>query len=371
MVFVRKLLLFCLAIVVIATACSPPKALRRIAGQELEPAPEIDADAFPAPEAPEPPAQLLFGTVILTNESSWGLFLNRGQESGGALVLEVLPDTPAASLGLQAGDVISEIDGAGVSNHEQLLVAFRDSDTRKHEMKVEKPDGSTADIEAELVPPNGFSLLSYLEAKIATSNDPITRYLLAEQVEDEARAVELIRSVLAEHPDFAEGHALLARRLMDRVERTAAGSTAAEFVPSPDIEELSVAIDRAVELDPRAASIYRARSQIFLTLGDGASAEIDAATALEMDDQSAESHYLLGTSRLILGKYEEAIERLHLSVELNPFEPKYYVNLALCYRSLGREEDAQATLEAAKTLVTDPLVRQRLDELAEAGQGGP
>ena len=364
----RKTAWLCLAMVLVAAACAPPRSLRRIVGQEPESAVEIDSDAFPAPEAPEPPAQLLFGTVILTNEASWGLFLERGQDAGGALVLEVLPNTPASALGLQAGDVITGIDGGEVNNHEQLLVAFRDGDTRTHQMEITKVDGSSVEVEAELVPPNGFSLLNYLEAKIASSNDPITRYLLAEQVEDETRALELIRSVIVEHPGFAEGHALLARRLMDRVERTVAGNTAAEFVPSPDIDELTTAIDKAVELDPRAASIYRARSQIFLTLGDGASAEVDAATALEMDDRSAESHYLLGTSRLTLGKYEEAIERLHGAVELNPFEPKYYVNLALCYRSLGRESDARSTLEAAKTLVSDPLVRQRLDELVEAGE---
>jgi hypothetical protein len=367
---VRKVLLAFVVIAVLSTACSPPRALQRMVGQEPETAVEIDADAFPAPRAPEPPAQLLFGTVILTNESSWGLFLKRGQESGGALVLEVLPDTPASAVGLQAGDVINWIDGVEVTNHEQLLVAFRDSGTRKHDMKVTKVDGSTVDIEAELIPPGGFSLLNYLEAKVGTSNDPITRYLLAEQVEDDNRALELIRSVITEHPTFAEGHALLARRLMDIVERSSGGATAAEFLPSPEIGELTEAIDKAVELDPQAPSIYRARSQIFLTLGDGASAEVDAATALQMDDQSAESHYLLGTSRLTLGNFEEAIERLHLAVELNPFEPKYYVNLALCYRSVGRESDAKSTLRAAKTLVTDPLVRERLDELAAAGEDG-
>jgi tetratricopeptide (TPR) repeat protein len=257
-----------------------------------------------------------------------------------------------------------------VSNHEQLLVAFRDGDTPVHDMKVKKVDGSTVDVEAQLVPPDGFSLVNYLETKITTSPDPVTRYLLAEQVADDIRALDLIRSVIAEHPTFAEGHALLARRLMDKVEASTGGSTGAEFLPSADIDELTTAIDTAVELDPNAASIYRARSQIFLTLGDGASAEADASTALQMDDQSAETHYLLGTSRLTLGKYEDAIERLHLAVQLNPFEPKYYVNLALCYRSLGREPDAKSTLGAAKTLVSDPLIKQRLDELADAGDGG-
>lgn len=367
---VNKPLVLCVALALTAAACAPPAAVKRFAGrgEETEEAPVFTSEEFPAPAIPNPPAQLLFGTVILTNELSWGLFLNRGQESGGALVLDVLPDTPASTLGLKPGDVISWIDGMAVNNHEQLLVAFRDGDVDQHDMTVRRVDGTTIDIEAILVPPAGFSLIDYLETRFATTPDPISRYLLAEQVDDNDRAIELIRGLIAEHPNFAEGHALLARRLLDKVEQSASGgSTGAEFTSPSEIEELVTAIDTAVELDPEAPSLYRARSQMHLSLGDGLSAEADASTALQMDELSAEAHYLLGTSLLTLGNYTDAIERLHLAVELNRFEPKYYVNLALCYRALGREDDAQDTFTGARSLVSDPAVRARLDELAAGG----
>ncbi|MGQ0679201.1 MAG: tetratricopeptide repeat protein [Actinomycetota bacterium] len=361
----RRLLVLLAAGALALGACSPPAALRRVAGQDgVSEAAPIPSDVFPAPQIPRPPAQLLFGTVVLSNEPGWSKFFNRGQLSGGALVLEVLPNTPASALGLVPGDVISWIDGQDVHNHEQLLVAFRDSAMADHRMRVKRVDGTTIDIETQLVPPAGFMLLDYLEQKLSVGPDPITRYLLAEQMPDADRAIDLLRVLVAEHPDFAEGHALLARRLLDKVEQEAAESVDAIFQSTEEIQELTTAIDRAIELDPEAPSIYRARSQIHLTLGDGFRAEADASRALEMDESSAETHYLLGTSQLTLGNYVEAVERLHLAVELNPFEPRYYINLALCYRSLGREPDAQSTFAAARTLVADPGVLQRLDEIA-------
>jgi cytochrome c-type biogenesis protein CcmH/NrfG len=362
-----RLAVVCLALCLFAAACSPPAALRRMVGQD--PATgggttEVPADAFPPPDPPDEPADARIGAVVLTNESTWGLFLKRGVETGGSLVLEVLPDSPAQAIGLRAGDVITWLDGQDIHNHEQLLVIFRESQTSQHVLRVTREDGTTEQIEAELVPSDNFSMLSYLENKLATSPDPVTRYLLAENLPDDDRAIELIRGVLAEHPDFAEGHALLARRLIDRSQRNTAGGTVADT--SPDLLDATTAIDTAVELDPESPSLYRARSQILLTLGDPAKAEVDAQRALDLDDSSAETHFLLGTSQLLVGRQDEAIEPLHRAVRLDPFVFDYYINLALCYRSLNREPDAQSTIEAARALANDPTLSQRLDDLLNA-----
>ncbi len=359
-----RLVVVCVALSLLAAACSPPAALRRMVGQEPatgDTTSEVPADAFPPPDSPDQPADARIGAVVLTNESSWGLFLKRGVETGGSLVLDVLPDSPAQAIGLKAGDVITWLDGQDIHNHEQLLVIFRESQTNQHVLRVTREDGTTEQIEAELVPSDNFSMLQFLEDKLATAPDPVTRYLLAENLPDDDRAIELIRALVTEHPEFAEGHALLARRLIDRSEKNAAGGTVADT--SPDLLDATTAIDTAVELDPRSPSLYRARSQIMLTLGDPAKAELDAQEALDLDDSSAETHFLLGTSQLLEGRQTEAIEPLHRAVRLDPFVFDYYINLALCYRSLNREPDAQSTIEAARALATDPALRQRLDDL--------
>ncbi|HEX2052341.1 MAG TPA: tetratricopeptide repeat protein [Actinomycetota bacterium] len=356
------------ALMLAAAACSPPAALKDALGKDSSAEGDgigsaISPDDFPAPEAPGEPADARIGALVLTNESSWGLFLDRGEESTGSLVLEVLPDSPAQQIGLRPGDVITWLDGSDITNHEQLLTIFRKSRTNQHTLRVTRADGSTEQIETELAPSNGFSMLSYLENKLATAPDPITRYLLAENLPDRDRGIEMIRGLLAEHPEFAEGHALLARLLIDRVNRITGGGTAVGDT-SPDLVDATQAIDTAVELDSESASLLRARSQILLALGDPAKAEIDAEKALELDEDSAESHFLLGTSQLSLSRPDDAIAHLHRAVELDPYVFDYYVNLALCYRALGREPDAETTVFAARSLAgDDPVLRQRLDEL--------
>ncbi len=358
----------CLALALVSPACGPPEALRNRLGKDSAggTADAVSPDEFPPPESPGQPADARLGALVLTNEDSWGLFLSRGKERRGSLVLEVLPDSPAQSIGLTPGDVITWLDGTEISNHEQLLTIFRKSRTNQHTLRVTRADGSTNQIEIELAPSNDFSMLSHLEGKLAAGPDPIARYLLAENLPDRDRGIEMIRGLLAEHPEFAEGHALLSRLLIDRINQATAGGTTLDS--SPDLLDATTAIDTAVQLDPESASLLRARSQILLALGDPAKAEVDAQRAVELDDSSAESHFLLGTSELSLDRPEEAISSLHRAVRLDPFVFDYYVNLALCYRALNREPDAQSTVLAARTLAgDDPALLQRLDDLATPG----
>lgn len=322
----------------------------------------VPDDAFPAPPIPDPPADGRLGALVLTNESSWGLFLDRGQDSGGSLVVEVLPDTPAQAIGLKPGDVVTRLDGSEINNHEQLLTILRSSSSPQHTLRITRADESTEQLEVELAVGGDFTLLGYLEEKLAAEPDPVTRYLLGENVPDPNRGIELIRGLLADHPDFAAGHALLARLLIGRLEQQTAGGTSGDT--SPDLLDATVAIDTALELDPESPSLLRARSQILLALGEPAKAEIDAENALERDETSAESNFLLGTSQLTLDRPAEAISSLHKAVKLDPFVLDYYINLALCYRLLNRETDTQDTILAARAIAgADPALNQRLDDL--------
>lgn len=72
---------------------------------------------------------------------------------------------------------------------------------------------------------------------------------------------------------------------------------------------------------------------------------------------------------LALGKARESLAPLHLAVQLDPYIVDYYASLALTYSQLERNADAEATVEAAKALVTDPQVLQRLDDLLNQPAG--
>lgn len=360
-----RLVAICVLMAVVSVACGPPAALRRVLGREAaEPDTGVPEDAFPAPQPPDLPGDNRIGALVLTNEASWGVILPRGVESGGSLVLEVLPDTPAQSIGLKPGDVITWLDGSEIANHEQLLTIFRQSSSPEHTLRVTRSDESTEQLEVELTPGGAFNMVEYLENKLLAGPDPIARYLLAENVPDRNRGIDLIRGLLAEKPDFAEGHALLARLLIDRLNSVAAGGIVGDT--SPDLLEATNSIDKAVELGADSPSILRARSQILLALGEPAKSEIDARKALALDKSSAESNFLLGSAQLSLERPAEAISRLHKAVELDPFVFDYYFNLALCYRALDREADTQDTILAARVLAGDDIeLNGRLDEIEQ------
>jgi serine protease Do len=59
-------------------------------------------------------------------DSSGEMSLQRiGRNTRGALVVSLLPDSPAAKAGLQVGDVIVQVDGARVLDATDLVVLAR------------------------------------------------------------------------------------------------------------------------------------------------------------------------------------------------------------------------------------------------------
>jgi serine protease Do len=82
---------------------------QRVAEQEPEP------EAKPEPEQSEGPS-LGFGLSELTPEERSALGI---EPDAGVVVSEVLPDSIAAGVGLQAGDIILRIDGKAVSSAQQ------------------------------------------------------------------------------------------------------------------------------------------------------------------------------------------------------------------------------------------------------------
>lgn len=321
---------------------------------------------FPAPEAPPEPANFSLGALVHTNEASWDGLVNKSIPSGGALVLAVLPDTPATQMELQRGDVITAIDGDTVTNHEQLVTALKLSTDGRHSLTIDKADGVAESTDVQLATAADLSLLAYLEQRVAESADPVYRFLLADRVLDHERAIEIHRELLTEFPEFAVAQSLLAKRLISQMESVAGSEALTTLGATPELEEARALINGAVQSDPAAASIYRTRAQIYLSLDENAQAEKDALTSLEMDDGAAQAHFILGTARLVQGQPEDALKALHQATELDPFVVQYYFNLALCYRELGMQDEAAQTVEAGKSITDDAGVRQRLDNIVQA-----
>lgn len=323
------------------SACAPPRVLRdlfpRSGGSQTE------GTAFLAPEAPARPSDLQLGIITTTNAAGWSALLERGQETGGALVLATLPGGSAEELGIKAGDVIVAIDDVDIHNHEQVLVEIRSSQQQLHRVQVLDPSGELRELDARLKPPAQLDLVEHLRDVAASDPSAFNRFVLAQQVTDPEVSIGMAREVIAEVPGFSEAHALLASRLADQIldSETVTGSVA---------DEARASIDKAKSLDPASLDILKTSARIYLQLGMHGQAESDAAYAVRLDDVSAKARHLLGAARLLSDRAAEALPDLHRAVTLDPYSRDYYTTLAKCYEQLGRGPDAEATLEAAEDL---------------------
>ncbi|NNE44108.1 MAG: PDZ domain-containing protein [Gemmatimonadetes bacterium] len=73
---------------------------------------------------------------VMPTEMGEGLADYFGAEDGGALVSEVVEDSPAEKLGLKAGDVITEVDGTKISDGADLRRTVASHDEEGEEVEV-------------------------------------------------------------------------------------------------------------------------------------------------------------------------------------------------------------------------------------------
>jgi S1-C subfamily serine protease len=74
-----------------------------------------------------------------------------GLPERGAVVLEVVPDSPASAAGLEGGDVVVGVDGSDVAGPETVLTAIRRSEPGDRlELRVRAPGGEERTVVLEL-----------------------------------------------------------------------------------------------------------------------------------------------------------------------------------------------------------------------------
>lgn len=102
---------------------------------------ELNQEAAAAPDAPLPPAE------VPPAQSSLGLTLvPNGDGSGGLLIQNVEPETPAAQRGLSVGDVILEVDNTPVASageFDQAIAGVRSKGLETALIKVSRNGDST------------------------------------------------------------------------------------------------------------------------------------------------------------------------------------------------------------------------------------
>lgn len=294
------------------------------------------------PESPPPYSPVFLGAIVRANSASWRHVLVRS-EAAGALVLAVVPNSPAYAAGLKQGDVVLAVDDRGVHDDEQLLRELRRKPRLDRDLIVVRSDGTPWTPRIRVAPRADPRVSDHLLAQFGRDPNPANRFLFAALTPDPAEASAVLRRLTAELPEFALAHVVLAQRLVDH--RGGSGDA-----PASSVAEVGAELSDALELDPDSRDLRAMVAAVFLSISDPIAAERHAARAVELDADSAFGHYLLGSARLSAERAEEALAPLHRAVELNPYDPRYYRGLAKAYEAVGDEASAAQTAAVLRDL---------------------
>ncbi|MEZ6185964.1 MAG: tetratricopeptide repeat protein [Planctomycetota bacterium] len=165
---------------------------------------------------------------------------------------------------------------------------------------------------------------------------------------DYALAAADYRRLTELRPDEPQGFELLGRSLV-RLERSAATLEA---------------LDRAVALGARSATVYRDRAVSYARLQRYPEALEDFRRALEVDPREVSVFQNRGMLLVDLERYAEALEDFGRALELKPDYAHAYLERARCYADLGRGAEARADLERAEAL--EPRLAGRVATLRAA-----
>ena len=108
-----------------------------------------------------------------------------------------------------------------------------------------------------------------------------------------------------------------------------------------NLREASAASRRAVELDPESAEGHASRGLALSLNRDYVEAEQEFETAIRLNPRLFEAYYFYGRARFTQGRNEQAAELFKSASGANPDDYQSLNLLGLCYRSMGRLDDAR------------------------------
>lgn len=297
------------------------------------------ASAYPPPPVPSPQSSSFLGALGTSNSPGWQPALARAEVTG-ALLLAVLPDSPAEQAGMKAGDVIVGIDGTQIANDEALSTTLAGSAADRRLFTWVSADGATHSGGVRLSRPPAQAVSDYLHRQVTEKGDVLSRALLARGSEDSAVGVEIAKQLNRDLPAFADPYSTLAiLTLRDaQFHRDAKGALPADAVAAAE-----VAIAKATALDPKASWYHTTATQVFLVTGKADRAEAEGRQAVATDPDSAQAQQLFGLALMALGRPAEALPHMHRAVKLDPYSEDYYRSLFDAYNAVGLPDLAQQT----------------------------
>ena len=154
---------------------------------------------------------------------------------------------------------------------------------------------------------------------------------------NEQRRLELLRSGVNTHPNFALLHQLLAEH----------------YIASNSRADAKKHLERSIELDTKAAWAHAQLGLLYFDVGSLDSALNAFSNAIESDPTLPHPYYYAGMVRFRLGDLRGASESLRKAIQVDPQFAVGYLDLAKALMQLAEYPQALAILDEAEQLGAD------------------
>jgi adenylate cyclase len=183
---------------------------------------------------------------------------------------------------------------------------------------------------------------------------------------DDEAAIALLKQAIAQYPEYAPAHSLLAFALLFRAIRKGVSQKL-------DVNEAAAIATRAAELDDNDPWAHLALGYANFLLRRTDNAVEEFRRALEINPNFAAAHGYLGSALAFDGQSEQAIVHSKEALRMSPHDPQnaiFNVGLAAAYYLAGHYEEAIAAARKAvqQHSTWAPGHRIYCASLAQAGQ---
>lgn len=310
------------------------------------------------PSAPDATRTGRIGVRLASNSVGWQRVLD-APDVPGAVILLVLPGSPAEKAGLRRGDVIVARGNSRVRSDERAIALLRARPRDTVTMTIAREERRlTLDVRAaDLLDPD---LGPILDRMIKRKPDATALFLRAQTRPDPLDAVEDVDAALKISPDLVDALAYRARLFWRE-----SLQVRNDVIKQTDRRKALDDFAAALRIDPDAVDVIVDRAQSLLEAGDFDRAVQDGFRALGVDPTFPAAHNVVAAGRASRGEVGPSLAPARKAVELNPYQPRYYQTLAQIFLRLDRREDARRTVDAGLTIATGADRQALLDVLTE------
>jgi hypothetical protein len=287
-------------------------------------------------------ATALAGLILQTNSPSMRRLADSPKGTG-AVVLFVQPGGPSDNKSIGRGDLLTEIDGTKVGNHEHALALLRSRPGTKHKLSFSRKDGTQRTVEITARVPGKISTFSFINPEVQQNpRDPLLRFMRAQSESSGSAKMTDLQQALSVDSKFVEAITLLASLTWDQQNQKGLKKPQKIRLRNQALAGWTNALD----LDPTNTTALSVRSTAWTELGNPKRGKKDADRARDADPSHPRAYYATALADMGLNKPDDAAGPALAAINLNPYNAVYYLQLERVFVKLKRKDDCSKTADA-------------------------